>query len=356
VEWSITPVDTSFSNPADVTTGNKPFCFSFATGGTYTITMRVIRQKPDGTTCEASFSKRVVIKCGVVSTGCDNQVFVNPEFGTGAVVGTLGTAGRSRDWVKVTGNPSVKDTSETGGDGWSMQLSGNDDTYDAIRTDAVYCLEKDTGTITLRAKLTCDCRPNSSNKSSMIFVNLVRGDIATTSPCLGGDCNEVACLEFPEDADDWVEFQFDYDLRGLTANDTCSRSTAPRVKLRPVIYVGNALHSEQGGINSYSTVLIDNLCLKGKGVVPVNTPNVQTDIRLFPNPNRGSFTLELSEAATPQMSYRITDLLGRVIVEKAIEIGNLQQTVQTNNLSNGLYFLQVLHDGKKVAEKKFVKQ
>ncbi len=352
VEWSITPVDTSFSNPADVTTGNKPFCFSFATAGTYTITMRVIRQKPDGTTCEGSFSKRVVIKCGVVSTGCDNQVFLNPEFGTGAVVGTLGTAGRSRDWVKVTGNPTVKDISETGGDGWSMQLSGNDDTYDAIRTDAAYCLEKDTGTITLRAKL----GPVFIEKKPMIFVNLVRGDGATTSPCLGGDCNEVACLEMPEDADDWVEFQFDYDLRGLTASDTCSRSTVPRVKLRPVIYVGNSFRSEQGGISSYSTVLIDNFCLKGKGVVPVNSPKAETAIRLFPNPNRGSFTLELSEAATPKMSYRITDLLGRILVEKAIEIGNVQQTVQTSDLSNGLYFIQLLNEGKKVAEKKFVKQ
>ena len=80
------------------------------------------------------------------------------------------------------------------------------------------------------------------------------------------------------------------------------------------------------------------------------------ELNIFPNPNNGLFTLELSAGATSNMAYRVTDLVGRIVLVKTIETGSVQQTVLTDGLPNGLYFLQVLDEGKKVAEKKFVKQ
>ncbi len=77
---------------------------------------------------------------------------------------------------------------------------------------------------------------------------------------------------------------------------------------------------------------------------------------LLPNPNLGLFTLELSEAAPSNMTYRVADLVGRIVSENPINTGSTQQSVQITDLPNGLYFLQVLSEGKKVAEKKFVKQ
>ena len=77
---------------------------------------------------------------------------------------------------------------------------------------------------------------------------------------------------------------------------------------------------------------------------------------LSPNPNLGLFTLELSEAAPSNMTYRVADLVGRIVSKNPIDTGSTQQSVQITDLPNGLYFLQVLSEGKKVAEKKFVKQ
>jgi hypothetical protein len=88
---------------------------------------------------------------------------------------------------------------------------------------------------------------------------------------------------------------------------------------------------------------------------PTNEVN-QLNFRIVPNPNDGNFTIELSEAAKKQTTYRITDLLGRIVLEKDIKTGIVQQNVLTNSLSNGLYFLQVLEEGKIVKEQKFVKQ
>lgn len=353
VEWSIEPVDSSYVNPVGYSNGKKAFCYSFASGGNKTITMRVIRLRPDGTTCEAVFHKKIFVKCNGVPD-CENQVFFNPDFGTGASVGTLGSDGKSEDWVKVAGTPSVKDSSETGGDGWSMMLSGNDESFDAIRTDTSYCFEKDTGTITLSAISWSTHFP--INNSTMIFVNLVRGDSFPTWPCAGDNCYEIACLQFPEDPNDWAEFQFDYDLRGLLVADDCSGAAGPTVSLRPVIYISNALHDDQGGIETYSQILIDNICLNGKGVVPTHTPKELSSIRIFPNPNAGTFSVALPQSATPGMMFRITDLTSRLVQEQKTEPGSVQQTVQAGELPAGLYFLQVVSEGKVLAVEKFVKQ
>lgn len=79
-------------------------------------------------------------------------------------------------------------------------------------------------------------------------------------------------------------------------------------------------------------------------------------INIFPNPNPGNFTVELPQPATSGMTLRVTDLAGRLVLEKLTETGNLQQTIQAEYLSNGMYFLQVIEKGRIVGVEKFVKQ
>ncbi|MBK6993653.1 MAG: VCBS repeat-containing protein [Lewinellaceae bacterium] len=78
--------------------------------------------------------------------------------------------------------------------------------------------------------------------------------------------------------------------------------------------------------------------------------------RIFPNPNSGTFTVELPEPAKPGTFFRITDLAGRLAQEQKIELGNAHQTIRAEALPNGLYFLQVVLDDKVLAVDKFVKQ
>ena len=349
VEWSITPTDTSYVNPVTTTNGNQSFCFSFSTNGIYTITMKVTRLRPNGTTCMATFSKQIKVTCKTPII-CDNKVFLNPTFNIEAKTGVLGSGGNSKDWLNVAGKPTMKDTSGS----WLISLVGNEENSDAIRTNAEYCVQKDTGTVTLRAKLTGE----QVRKAPMMFVNFVRGDKFSTASCPGNDCVEVACLQFPEDADeDWYDFEFDYDLRVFSAIDKCNNSTKPAIKMRPMIYVGNALHTEQGTVaNTSSRIEIQKFCMKGDGTVPTKNVSETLSFRIFPNPNTGTFTVELPVLATDDTKLQITDLAGRVVTEKVTVSGLQQQQMEINNLPNGLYFLHVVTNGKTIAVEKFVKQ
>ena len=111
-------------------------------------------------------------------------------------------------------------------------------------------------------------------------------------------------------------------------------------------------------VRVYNKVLtqceVDSLCsvrlVSGVGDIG------KTQIGLFPNPNTGIFTVELPEAATSSITLRVTDLLGRVLLDKKADIGKQIQTIQSATLTDGLYFLQVLSEGKVIAIEKFVKQ
>jgi len=81
-----------------------------------------------------------------------------------------------------------------------------------------------------------------------------------------------------------------------------------------------------------------------------------TAIRIFPNPNFGTFSVELPEPALEGMRFRLMSPTGRMVGEQTLQAGNTQQTVQAKDLPGGIYFLQLLWEGKMIAVEKFVKQ
>jgi hypothetical protein len=83
---------------------------------------------------------------------------------------------------------------------------------------------------------------------------------------------------------------------------------------------------------------------------------LKTGLRIFPNPNSGAFTIELTEPAAPGLTFRVIDLTGRLVLEIPAETGNTQQTVQATSLPAGLYFLQVVAERRVLAVEKFVKE
>jgi PKD repeat protein len=112
-------------------------------------------------------------------------------------------------------------------------------------------------------------------------------------------------------------------------------------------------------VRVYNKVLtqceIDSLC-STRLVSGVGDKRDRMHLSIFPNPNSGVFTVELPTPATSNMKLRVTDLTGRLLLEKQTEEGNSVQTVKAGTLPDGLYFIQVVSEGKVVAMEKFVKQ
>ena len=105
-----------------------------------------------------------------------------------------------------------------------------------------------------------------------------------------------------------------------------------------------------------SAVGIDNLSMCTNSISDTKQLSALKPIRIFPNPNPGSFNVELPQPATTGMTLRVTDLAGRLVWEKPTQTANIQQTVQAENLSGGMYLLQLVEKGRVVGVEKFVKQ
>jgi hypothetical protein len=103
-----------------------------------------------------------------------------------------------------------------------------------------------------------------------------------------------------------------------------------------------------------SVAEVDSLCANNSSAI-LGIWERQS-LNLFPNPNPGTFSVELPEAAEADMKFRIVGLTGQVWLEQMTQTGLTTQTVQANTLPSGLYFLQWVANGKVLAVEKFVKQ
>jgi hypothetical protein len=97
------------------------------------------------------------------------------------------------------------------------------------------------------------------------------------------------------------------------------------------------------------------LCFDNQ-LVDVKDPIGQSALRIYPNPNPGTFTVEMPVPAQPGTQFRIIDLAGRLVQDQKTEPGSATQTVRAGELPTGLYFLQLLENGRVIAIEKFVKQ
>jgi hypothetical protein len=79
-------------------------------------------------------------------------------------------------------------------------------------------------------------------------------------------------------------------------------------------------------------------------------------LKLSPNPNSGIFSIELPEPITSDLRFRVVSLTGRMLHEQPAQSGETLQTIRSEQLPAGLYFLQVISDGRILTTEKFVKE
>lgn len=352
-----------------MTNGNGTFCHTFSGAGSHSITMTVIRKDTNGAVCaQASITKTVILTC-LTLPDCGNGIIANPRMNEGAVSGGLNSGGASSNWLGLTGDPEVIEGAQGSLDGFTIKLSGKLDSSDVLSQAEPICLKKATGSLMFRfsrigngeccPSLDTICCPNSLTNISFgcnLSIQLFRGDdfvleYPTWNPIR---CLKLASIELAPIDGEWVDVEVPFDISIWSAEDTCG--DAPHgVFVRPVIYINNALGGNQGGDATRTSVQIDNFCMDGT-LVAVNEPLRGRSLRIFPNPNSGTFTVELPEPAWPGVIFYLTDIAGRLVQEQKIEPGSAQQIIRAGELPSGLYFLQVVSEGRVFAIEKFMKQ
>jgi hypothetical protein len=346
VEWKINGGTT-----VGATSGKQTFCYNFSGAGTYTMTMIVTRKKSDGSLCEVFvFSRSITINC-LIKPACEGPVFPNSAFSQGAVAGGINTSGASEGWYGPCGDPLVVEGALGSLDGWSIHLSGNLDSADVLAPVDAVCLEKSSGTISLRSR-EHHGDPHEYQNGKHIRIRLYQTSDFEMDECEAATCYDLATIDLAVLDTDWVDITIPYDLTDWAVTDT----SCGGVKVRLAVFVTTPLGSEQGTqLETRASMEVDNLCVEGS-LVGVKALPYRHSLRISPNPNQGTFRVELPEEAATGTLFRITDLTGRLVQEQATARGSKQQTVEAGHLPDGLYFLQVVVEGQVFAVEKFVKQ
>jgi len=75
---------------------------------------------------------------------------------------------------------------------------------------------------------------------------------------------------------------------------------------------------------------------------------------VFPNPNKGEFTIKLNNTLTSNINVEVYDLRGRVIYKnKYKDTGDFNEKINLNNVQSGMYILNV-SDGQRKSTKKII--
>ena len=81
--------------------------------------------------------------------------------------------------------------------------------------------------------------------------------------------------------------------------------------------------------------------------------NTKDEIRIYPNPTSGELTVDIPDFSGTEI-ITIYNLKGEVIVEKRTVSSSRPVKLQLQDISNGVYFVQITRKGDLLIRKKFV--
>lgn len=77
-----------------------------------------------------------------------------------------------------------------------------------------------------------------------------------------------------------------------------------------------------------------------------------SEILIYPNPNKGSFTLKTNIAIPENSFLKITNLLGQQVYFQKLDVGNTHQINLDKNKTQGIYQLQIITNGAIISSNK----
>lgn len=155
-----------------------------------------------------------------------------------------------------------------------------------------------------------------------------------------------------------LAFQFDDDGATLKCSTTTSQIVIPVTALSAFIgenpagnwnfRVRDAVSGMFGRINSASI----DICTKVYTLGVKDFENL--DLVLYPNPNKGSFTIQFNSDSNSEIKILVHDMLGKNVYNASFEnTTEFNQNIQIPNLASGVYLVTII-DGEKRAVKKMI--
>ncbi|MBD79138.1 MAG: hypothetical protein CL840_09480 [Crocinitomicaceae bacterium] len=121
---------------------------------------------------------------------------------------------------------------------------------------------------------------------------------------------------------------------------------------------GNSAYDNQRTQGVYNLkVQDDNACVANKAYTIDNTVGFETfgenyELRVFPNPNNGTFKVSMVNTDAGDYTFEVKNMLGQVVYDEVVSInGNYLNTVQLSD--NGVYFLSI-SNGEKTESYKII--
>jgi hypothetical protein len=102
--------------------------------------------------------------------------------------------------------------------------------------------------------------------------------------------------------------------------------------------VGEACIDPMDGTGTYiSLAACESVC---------NTSSIDelknSDIQVYPNPNKGTFTLQIVGLQSSTKDYTITDIQGKIVVKETINVMKGMNTIEVNEaIKSGFYFVEI---------------
>jgi hypothetical protein len=139
---------------------------------------------------------------------------------------------------------------------------------------------------------------------------------------------------------------------------TFAQSNPPRIFVlsqaatelnRLKIYTNDATHKTVfGQINELRSEVSQHVLTKRDIVTKshLESLNLENDLIIYPNPAKGVFNLEMKNVDDALYTIRVTDLSGRILILKKVDVKGKHYAEQLNlqEFSNGIYFCNVFSD------------
>jgi PKD repeat protein len=321
-------------------TGNASFTITFTSSGIFNVCMAVTRLNPDGSICnKMTHCRPLTVNCPqpiINVTHCTKNSATgngvkNGNFTEGSLEGHLGFGGTVQNWSLFpnAGDGFVMVDAETGAsDGGHLVFNANN----ANRAGVFQQITLPISTFTVVEYYARNYSGTSLPAGTVVEFRLYNEPIA------GSPSQLIYSDTIPKDSLAWMR-----------------RTFSPRISPDQTKRFFNICLSNNSTTDK-STVGIDNIEVCSSTTVDTKEATVSGQFRIVPNPNQGTFTVVLSERATLGMKLRILNSIGQIVQDFTPKLGNEEQTIQAHHLPNGMYFLQVVLDGKVMGVEKFVKQ